>query len=96
MLCDRVRALRALPEWSRGGLPPGAVWVDMVAPTDEEERVVEQALGIGIPTRAEAGGLQVSDRLAARDGALYMSALLPAGADCGHGSRSLSCAPASG
>lgn len=74
-------ALQALPERSPGGVPAEAVWIDMVVPTDEEERIVEQALGIGIPTRAEAGGLQVSDRLAARDGALYMSALLPAGAD---------------
>ena len=34
----------------------------------EEERALEQALGIDIPTRAEAGGIQISDRLVVRDG----------------------------
>ena len=40
--------------------------------------VVEEALGIGIPTRAEAGGIQVSDRLVNAEGTLYMSAVVPA------------------
>ncbi len=74
-------ALRALPTDQAGGMAPAAVWLDLVAPTPEEERVVEDALGIGIPTRAEAGGLQISDRLTVRDGVLYMSALVPTGAD---------------
>ena len=71
-------ALRPLALDPAGGLPAEAVWLDLVGPTLEEERFLEQALGIGIPTREEAGGIQVSDRLAARDGALYMSALVPA------------------
>ena len=74
-------ALQALPMGPAGGMAPSAVWIDVVAPTPEEERTIEDALGIGIPTRAEAGGLQISDRLAVRDGALYMSALVPTGAD---------------
>lgn len=74
-------ALRALPMGPAGGIAPSAVWIDLVAPSPEEERAIEDALGIGIPTRAEAGGLQISDRLAVRDGAFYMSALVPTGAD---------------
>ena len=62
-----------------GGVPPEAAWVDMMSPTSAEERLVESALGLDIPTRAEAGGLQVSDRLVSTAGALYMSALVPAG-----------------
>jgi len=61
------------------GVPAEAAWVDMVSPTPEEERLVERGLGLDIPTRAEAGGLQVSDRLVSTEGALYMSALVPAG-----------------
>ena len=60
-------------------LPPEAGWVDMVDPTPEEGRLVEQALGLDIPTRAEAGGLQISDRLVSTEGALYTSAMVPAG-----------------
>lgn len=59
------------------GMPPEAAWIDMVSPTPAEERLVETALGLDIPTRAEAGGLQVSDRLVSTEGALYMSALVP-------------------
>ncbi|MFO1072682.1 MAG: hypothetical protein U1E17_08390 [Geminicoccaceae bacterium] len=44
-----------------------------------EERAVEALAGVEVPTRAEAGGLQLSDRLIAADGTLYLSALVPAG-----------------
>ena len=43
----------------------------MVSPTPDEERLVETGLGLDIPTRAEAGGLQVSDRLVSTRGALH-------------------------
>jgi magnesium transporter len=55
-----------------------AVWIDLATPTAEEERLVESALGIAIPTREEAGGIQVSDRLFTAEGTLYMSAIVPA------------------
>ncbi|MFO1037681.1 MAG: CorA family divalent cation transporter [Geminicoccaceae bacterium] len=57
-------------------LPPEAVWVDLATPTREEEAVVEAALGIDIPTRDEASGLQVSDRLIVAGGTIYMSAFV--------------------
>ena len=71
-------ALRPLTGESTPAVPDEAVWLDLVDPTPDEEGAVERALGIGIPTREEAGGIQISDRLAARDGVLYMSALVPA------------------
>lgn len=58
-----------------------AVWIDLATPTAEEERLVESALGIAIPTREEAGGIQVSDRLFTAEGTLYMSAIMPAPPD---------------
>ena len=56
-----------------------AAWIDLATPTAEEERLVEASLEIEIPTRAEAGGIQSSDRLVNADGTLYTSALVPAG-----------------
>jgi magnesium transporter len=73
-------ALRPLASDDASGLPAGAVWLDLVGPTDAEERALEQALGIDIPTRREVSGIQTSDRLAVRGGTLYMSAFVPTGA----------------
>ena len=69
--------LRALPAEAEG-VPDNAVWIDLATPSENEERQVEQALRIGIPTREEAGGIRVSDRLVNAEGTLYMSALVPA------------------
>ena len=32
-------------------MPKNAVWIDLVNPTAEEDRQMEELLGIGIPTR---------------------------------------------
>jgi len=69
-------ALRQVEVASGAPLPPDAVWIDLSTPTPEEEQVVETALGIDIPTRDEASGLQVSDRLVVEGGAIYMSAFV--------------------
>jgi magnesium transporter len=65
--------------WQGGTLPAQAAWIDLATPTPAEERLVEASLRIEIPTRAEAGGIQSSDRLVNADGTLYTSALVPAG-----------------
>ncbi len=65
--------------WDGNGLPAEAAWIDLATPTAEEERLVEASLRVEIPTRAEAGGIQSSDRLVNADGTLYTSALVPAG-----------------
>lgn len=54
------------------------VWVDLLRPTDEEERRLETWLGVGIPTRAEMDEIEVSSRLYADNGALFMTVTLPA------------------
>jgi magnesium transporter len=72
-------ALRPLAPGADVATVDGAVWLDLVAPTAEEERALEQAMGIDIPTRAEVSGIQTSDRLVVRAGTLYMSAFVPAG-----------------
>ena len=65
-------------------LPPEAVWIDLVAPTQEEERRVETLLGIEVPTREEMQEIEVSSRLYEENGALYMTATIVAKAETEH------------
>lgn len=59
-----------------GLLPAGAVWIDLLTPTPEEEQEVEAALGIDIPTREELAEIEASSRLYQEDGATFMTATL--------------------
>jgi Mg2+ and Co2+ transporter CorA len=60
-----------------GGAPPAAaVWIDLVAPTVQEDNLVEQFLGIAVPTREEMQEIEVSSRLYVENGARYMTATL--------------------
>ena len=54
-------------------IPDGATWIDLEQPTAEEELLVEQCLGLGVPTEAEMTEIEPSSRLYERDGALYMT-----------------------
>jgi magnesium transporter len=40
-----------------------AVWIDVCEPTAEEERVLEAALGVDVPTRDEMQAIELSSRL---------------------------------
>jgi magnesium transporter len=55
-------------------LPEDAVWLDLFEPTPEEERLVEQRLGLDIPTREEMREIESSSRLYEEAGALYLTA----------------------
>jgi len=66
-----------LLEQGAGGLEK-AVWFDLLTPTKEEEALVEQELGIGVPLREEMEEIEISSRLYYEDGAAYMTATLPA------------------
>lgn len=57
-------------------VPPDAVWLDLVEPTDAEEAAVEAALGLDIPTREELAEIEASSRLYQEDGAAFMTANL--------------------
>jgi magnesium transporter len=50
-----------------------AVWIDIIAPTADEERALEQALGIDIPTREEMQAIELSSRLYEENGILFMT-----------------------
>ncbi|MDE2446140.1 MAG: magnesium transporter CorA family protein [Alphaproteobacteria bacterium] len=53
-----------------------AVWLDLVSPTPAEEKAVELALGIDIPTRGELEEIEASSRLYQENGAAFMTANL--------------------
>lgn len=64
-------------------LPDDAIWIDMVSPTSAEEKFVEHAIGIGVPTRDEMVEIEPSSRLYRDAGALFLTANLVTGADSG-------------
>ena len=57
------------------------VWADLLNPTREEEAMIEQWLGVGVPTREEMEEIEISSRLYVEDGAYFMTATLPSMAD---------------
>lgn len=58
-----------------------AVWIDLLNPSREEELLVEQALSMNIPTRAEMVEIEVSSRLYTEKNNLFMTATMIAQAD---------------
>jgi magnesium transporter len=56
-------------------------WIDLLHPTREEDLLVEQALGISVPTREEMAEIEASSRLYQEGGAYYMTAVVLSQAD---------------
>src|SRR5262245_8350458 len=59
-----------------GDMPDGVVWLDLVMPTQPEDKLVEKAIGIAVPTREEMQEIEVTSRLYVENGARYMTATL--------------------
>jgi magnesium transporter len=57
-------------------LPDNAVWVDLVNPSNAEDRAVEKLAGIAVPTREDMQEIEISSRLYIENGARYMTATL--------------------
>src|SRR4029078_4973701 len=55
-------------------LPGNCVWIDLLQPTAEEDKFVEDALAIDIPTRAEMREIEPSNRFYSERGAYFMTA----------------------
>lgn len=62
-------------------IPEDAVWIDLLEPTLEEERLVEASLRVDVPTREEMKEIETSNRLYEDNGALYMTATIAAQLD---------------
>jgi magnesium transporter len=52
------------------------LWIDLLNPTPEEDKYVEEALGISVPTRAEMREIEASNRLYVENGAYFMTAFV--------------------
>jgi magnesium transporter len=68
--------LERQPVENGAALPDSAVWIDLVGPSQGEDKLVEKFLGIAVPTREEMQEIEVSSRLYVENGARYMTATL--------------------
>ena len=55
-------------------VPPGAVWIDMVAPTMDEDRKVEAYLGCKVPSRSDPDFAEPAESYYAENGVRYLRA----------------------
>jgi magnesium transporter len=62
-------------------IPEDAVWIDLLEPTVEEEKLVEASLRVDVPTREEMKEIETSNRLYEDNGSLYMTATIAAQLD---------------
>ena len=54
-------------------IPDDATWIDLEEPTHEEDKLVEQCVGVQVPTREDMSEIEPSSRLYEENGALYMT-----------------------
>jgi len=69
---------------STTALPDGAIWIDLLEPTKEEEALAEKLVGTNIPTRAELAEIEPSSRLYQRTGAAFLTMSVLFGINEGH------------
>ena len=55
-------------------IPPGAIWIDMVAPNADEDRKVETFLGSKVPSRTDPDFAEPSESYYAENGVRYLHA----------------------
>jgi magnesium transporter len=72
--CLAPAGLKPIERDASAPLPEEAIWLDLLEPSVEEERLVEQRLGLDIPTREEMREIESSSRLYEDAGALYLTA----------------------
>jgi magnesium transporter len=52
------------------------VWIDLQNPAEDEDKAIEQALGIEVPTRSEMREIEASNRFYTENGAYYMTGVI--------------------
>ena len=72
----RPQGLVRIAQSATEPFPPDTVWFDLFEPTAEEEKAVEAALKIDVPTREEMREIEASNRLYDESGVLYMTATI--------------------
>jgi magnesium transporter len=78
---QRGSVLEPYPLEAGQEIPEAAVWLDLVNPTIEEDKLVESRVGVAIPTREEMQEIEISSRLYIENGARYMTATLMSQSD---------------
>ena len=68
------QGLRQLDRSVGAPIEEEAIWLDLLEPRIEEERLVETRLGVEVPTREEMREIESSSRLYEDGGALYLTA----------------------
>ncbi len=64
--------------------PPNLpIWIDLLQPTEAEERMVERLIGAALPTREEQQEIEASSRLYREGDVLFLTASFLHGADTG-------------
>ena len=71
--CLRDGTLARIPVVAGDKIPADAVWIDLLRPTNGEDHMVEEILGIAVPTREEMVEIEPSSRLRIEAGAAYMT-----------------------
>jgi magnesium transporter len=67
---------RLLVRSEEGLIGDGTVWIDLLNPTEEEDKLIEQALAVDVPTRSEMREIEASNRFYTEDGTVYMTAIV--------------------
>ncbi|POF34869.1 CorA family divalent cation transporter [Roseibium marinum] len=75
--CPSVKGLERIELAPGAPLPTTSVWIDLVSPTQEEQKAAEKLMGAEIPTRDEIASIETSERLYVEPGAVVMTAQLP-------------------
>jgi len=65
-------------------IPDEATWIDLEEPTREEDKLVEQCVGVQVPTREDMAEIEPSSRLYQENGTLYMTLSALHGVEDGH------------
>ncbi len=65
-------------------VPEGAIWVDLLNPTRDEDALAEKLVGTSIPTREELSEIEPSSRLYQKRGAAFMTMSVLHGVADGH------------
>jgi magnesium transporter len=70
------QGLKRIERTPEAPIDQDAIWLDLVEPTHDEERLVEARLGVEVPTREEMREIESSSRLYEEGGALYLTATI--------------------
>ena len=64
-------------------LSQSMIWIDLASPTRGEEKLVEDLVGINVPTKEDMEEIEISSRLYLENGAAFMTVILPSRTETG-------------